>query len=116
MKKQLVFCFLFGLIFLTVFSFKTTPQQPKVIVSGNTIIEGGNVENLFMVGKKTDFKVWHQEGGAEVTIKFEYLDEKLETTLKPGNEIRLLASKGFVKAEVPAGSEIAALQWTLYDR
>ena len=116
MKKQLVLGIFIGLVFLTAFSFRTATQQPKVIVSGNTIVEGGNEENLFMVGKTTDFKVWHQEGGAEVTIKFEYLDEKLETTLKPGNEIRLLATKGFVSAKASAGSEVAALQWTLYDR
>ena len=116
MKKQLVFTLSLCAVLFTVVAFKAVPQDPKATVSGSTIIQGGNEENLFMVGKKTDFKLWHQEGGAEVTIKFEYQGEQLETTLKPGNEIRLLADKGFVSGSVPRGSDIAALHWTLYNR
>ncbi|MDW3191723.1 MAG: hypothetical protein R8G66_05140 [Cytophagales bacterium] len=116
MKKQLVFTLTLCAVLFTVFSFKAVPQEPKATVSGSTIIEGGNEENLFMVGRQTDFKLWHQEGSAVVTIKFEYQGEHLETTLKPGNEIRLLADKGFVSASIPRGSETAAVHWTLYNR
>ena len=98
------------------FAFKTPQQKPKVIIKGTTMIETGNEETLFMVDGKTDFKVMHMEGEGEVTIKFIYDEEVLETTLKPGNEIRLLASEGFVSAQVNSGGALAGLVWELYQR
>lgn len=116
MKKQLLLTFTFCALLCTIFGFITVPQQPKIIISGNTIVEEGDEENLFMVSKTTDFKVLHMEGGGAATIKFKYQEEELETSLKPGNEIRLLASEGFVSAEVSVGEGNAVLRWELYER
>lgn len=116
MKKQQVLVTTFCVFLLVGFAFKPVPQQPKIIISGHTTILGGEEENLFMVGKVTDFKIRNQEEGAEVTIMFTYRQEELSTKLKPGNEIRLLADDGFIAASVAKENRKAVLRWELFDR
>ncbi len=116
MKKQLIYSSVLCGLLCLVFSFKSIPQEPKGILSGTTTVLKGDSENLFMVGKTTDFIVSNQEGGAEVNLTFIFREETMETTLKPGNKIRLLATEGFISAVIVGQGEKAVLQWSIHDR